>query len=363
MKLIVLLPVVAAGCLLFGLGTLVQIGISVGCAVLATIAAGKVLRRPTRIKDGRTVVHAVLLALMIPPGCGATVAAVGALLLVLVEQLFGATERYLWHPVLVARVLLCFVFPAAMSPPQWTVLKKDHVALGDLRRSEPLPANISWFEARGSETHHAWAGPRPIDALCEVYRSSDGGGRSPDDALLELLRDRLPPVGDCLFGATGGAPGETCVLAILLGGLFFVYRQAARWTLAAGAVLGLVIAASVLPIPDGSPGAAAWLPVRLYAPGHPTSLPVGLIFVWYHLMVGEFLFATFFLASAFECSPRTARGQFHFGLAIGLLTVALRFIGFASGSTYWAVLVMNTFVPLNDRFTSRAPAGPTATLA
>ncbi len=79
--------------------------------------------------------------------------------------------------------------------------------------------------------------------------------------------------------------------------------------------------------------------------------------VSYHLIVGEFMFAIFFVASDMSASPFRTRGHAFYGLGIGALTVALRLAGFATGSTYWAILIMNTLIPAIDRVTRRRVYG------
>ncbi len=79
--------------------------------------------------------------------------------------------------------------------------------------------------------------------------------------------------------------------------------------------------------------------------------------VSYHLIVGEFMFAIFFVASDMTASPFRTQGHAYYGFGIGVLTVALRTVGFATGSAYWAILIINTLIPAIDRLTRRRVYG------
>ncbi|MCH8964125.1 MAG: RnfABCDGE type electron transport complex subunit D [Planctomycetes bacterium] len=354
--LVALLPVIAAGVLLFGLRTFLYIGVATACAAAAELFVCKLLNRRTQIRNGHTVVLATILALAVPPTCGILIVACGAVLLVVAKQVVGGLGHYLWHPVLVARAVLCFMFPVIMVPDHWPVLNQDHLATGDIASAAPRRGNNTWFDLEAQAENEAWTAARPARILADLYNVPPAEARPASESVLRLVRDKLPPALDCLLGTTGGGIGETSVIAILLGGVFLVYRSYVHWTLPVFAILGLVAAAAILPIPGGASGEAlAWWPIRLIS-GNP-SLPVGFMLVAYHLIVGEFMFAIFFVASDMTASPFRTRGHAYYGFGIGVLTVALRMVGFATGSTYWAILIINTLIPAIDRLTRRRVYG------
>ncbi len=347
---VALLPVTVVAVLLFGVSVLWLMVASVVTAVGTEALICRLSDRHPTLKNGHTMLMALVLALTLPPACGVVVAALGAVLMVLVMETFGGLGHYVWHPALVARVVLTVAFTGVMVPADWSVLKRDHLLTGRHQPAEAMAANISWFDARGSAGLQAWTAPRPVQVLCGVYDPSVPRKGSANEILLEVIRDDLPPASDCLWGVTGGGIGETSIAAILLGGLFLVYRGNVHWTLPAGAVLGLLGVAACMPIPNTAQGETfAWWPIRLSL--GPPVLPVGLVLVLYHVLVGEFMFAVFFVASDLTASPLRQRGHLYYGFGIGSMTGVLRFAGFAPGACYWAILIMNTFVPLVDRWT------------
>ncbi len=354
--LVALLPLIAAGVVLFGWGVLLYVGVTIVFACLTELLICKLTNRRIQITNGHTVVLATILALAVPPHCDIATVAVGAALMVVAKEIFGGLGHYLWHPVLVARAILCFAFPLAMTPDYWPVLNRDHIILGNITNFERRPGNLAWHELESEQGAHAWLARRPVALLTAMYYPPVREEPSPAEPILRLIRDRLPPMIDCLLGTTAGGIGETSVVAILLGGVFLVYRGYVHWTLPICAVLGMIVTAGILPIPGAAGGqAVGWWPFRLLS-GSP-ALPVGMMSVGYHLIVGEFMFAVFFVASDMTASPMRARGHVYYGLGIGGLTVALRLAGFATGAAYWAILIMNTFIPAIDRLTRRRVYG------
>lgn len=345
-----LVPVMVAGGLFFGLLVFLYVGVAIVCAVTCEVLICRLVNRRVQPRTSHTIVLATVLAMAVPPACGIWLVALGSVLMVLAKEIFGGLGHYLWNPVLVARALLCFAFPLLMSPENWPVLKREHLAAAALGKAEPHQANTGWFDRAPGGEAEAWSAPRPVQIITLAHQPRPASGESASRFSLRLLRDRLPPVIDCLLGSTGGGIGETSIIAILLGGIFLVYRGYVHWTLPVGAVLGMIITAGILPTFGGANGdTPIWFPFRLLS-GNP-ALPVGLMLVGYHLIVGEFMFVVFFVASDMTASPMRARGHFWYGLGIGGLTAALRFAGFSTGAAFWALLIMNTLVPLIDRLT------------
>jgi electron transport complex protein RnfD len=79
--------------------------------------------------------------------------------------------------------------------------------------------------------------------------------------------------------------------------------------------------------------------------------------VLHHLTAGEMMLVIFLLAGDSVSSPLTARGQRWFGAGVGALAIALRLYGLTWTAGFWALLAMNTLVPLIDRRTKRRVYG------
>ncbi len=136
-------------------------------------------------------------------------------------------------------------------------------------------------------------------------------------------------------GATNGSLGETSAVACLLGGLYLCVRRTAAWQIPAGVILSAGAIAGVLNLTDLN---AQW-----------TAL--------HHLLGGALLFGAFFIATDPVSSPLTPKGRWAFGLGLGSLVMLLRCLSAYPEGVMFAVLLMNSLVPLINRWTIPKPVG------
>jgi len=101
----------------------------------------------------------------------------------------------------------------------------------------------------------------------------------------------------------------------------------------------------------------AWiLPVKVGWYNPLTGLS-GVEMVWFagdplfHILAGGCMLGAFFMATDMVTSPMTAKGQILFGIGIGVLTVIIRLYGGYPEGVCYSILLMNTAVPLIDRYT------------
>ena len=134
---------------------------------------------------------------------------------------------------------------------------------------------------------------------------------------------------DMFLGSCPGSIGEVSALALLIGGAYLVYRK----------VISVRIPASYI-------GTVAVLTLVF----HKTDAPVQ--WMLYSLFSGGLMLGAIFMATDYATSPVTAKGQILFGIGCGALTVFFRYYGlFPEGVTY-AILIMNAFVWILDRYTA-----------
>lgn len=133
---------------------------------------------------------------------------------------------------------------------------------------------------------------------------------------------------DMFLGNCPGSIGELSTLALIAGGIYLLRRN--------------VISRR---IPLGYIGSVAILTLVFHRTDEP------LLWMLYQLCSGGLMLGAFFMATDFVTSPVTKKGQWIFGIGCGVLTVLLRYYGlFPEGVTY-AVLIMNLFVWVIDRWT------------
>ena len=140
----------------------------------------------------------------------------------------------------------------------------------------------------------------------------------PEESLLDMFLGNCP-----------GSIGELSALALLLGGAYLVWRK----------VISVRIPAAYL-------GTVAVLTLVF----HKTDAPVA--WMLYSLLSGGVMLGAIFMATDYSTSPVTAVGQMVYGMGCGALTVIFRYFGlFPEGVTY-AILLMNAFVWVIDRYSA-----------
>ena len=134
---------------------------------------------------------------------------------------------------------------------------------------------------------------------------------------------------DMFLGKCPGCIGEISALALLLGGAYLVIRK----------VISIRIPAAYL-------GTVALLTLVFSK----TDAPID--WMLYSLFSGGLMLGAIFMATDYATSPVTAKGQVIYGIGCGALTVVFRYFGlFPEGVTY-AILLMNGFVWVIDRYTA-----------
>lgn len=142
---------------------------------------------------------------------------------------------------------------------------------------------------------------------------------------------------DAFIGYIPGSMGETSTLAIMLGGAYLLYTKIASWRIVAGVMLGTI-----------------GLSLLFNLIGSDTNPMFAMPWHW-HLVVGGFAFAMFFMATDPVSASMTNTGKWVFGALIGIMVVLIRVVNpaFPEGMML-AILFANLFAPLIDFFVVQA---------
>lgn len=132
-----------------------------------------------------------------------------------------------------------------------------------------------------------------------------------------------------MIGNIGGSLGETSSIAVLAGGLFLIFAGVVNYRVPLAMVIGAVVFGGIFWFID------------------PASYPNPL----FHIAAGGFLFGALFMATDWVTSPMTAKGMWIFGLGISLVLIIIRLFGGLPEGVMYAILFMNAFVPLINRYT------------
>ena len=131
----------------------------------------------------------------------------------------------------------------------------------------------------------------------------------------------LPSYLDLFLGKTGGCLGETCALAILIGGIYLIARR----------VISPVI------------------PVTYLATAADTRSRVGRDPI-FDLLSGGLMLGAFFMATDYTTSPLYFWGRVVFAIGCGALTLVIREFGSLPEGVSYSILLMNILTPLIERY-------------
>ena len=290
--LIALAPAVIASVVFFGVRALLVEAVCVAVAILCEWAFEKICKRPVTVSDLSAAVTGLLLALNLPSGIPLWQAAFGAFVaIVLVKQMFGGIGQNFVNPALTARIILLNSFPSRM-------------------------------------TH--WVQPFDYAATADAITTA-----TPLGILKEGTGEALPSYLDLFLGNNAGCLGETCALAILIGGVYLIARR----------VISPVIPVTYL--------ATAALFSALFGRD-----PL------FDLLSGGLLLGAFFMATDYTTSPLYFWGRVVFAFGCGLITMVIREFGSLPEGVSYSIILMNILTPLLERAikprafgSQRAPKG------
>lgn len=283
MVILGLMPSLIFGIIHFGLNALIITIISVISCVLSEFIFNKITKRNNSISDLSSVVTGVLLAMNLPSTVKWWVPVIGgAFAIIVVKMLFGGLGQNFMNPALGARCFLVISFPKLMT-------------------------NFNY------------------DGLTSAT------------PLQSIRNGELVNLKDMFLGNTAGTIGETCSLAIIIGGLALI-------------IIGIIdFYIPVMYILTFS------LCLLLFA---------GRGFDYNYLLLelcgGGLMLGAFFMATDYVTRPITSKGQIIYGIFLGFLTAIFRLFAPSAEGVSYAIIIGNLIVPLIDRITIPAFFGKPA---
>lgn len=278
--LIALLPATIAGVVIFGITSLAVIAVCVGVAVLSEFLFNLIVKKEQTISDLSAVVTGLLLALNLPANVPLWQAAIGTLFaIIIVKCLFGGIGRNVVNPAITARVFMLVAFSSLTQA--------------------AFPVDST-------------AGATPLALLAE------------DKTAVSLQ--------DLFLGNVGGAIGETCSVALLLGGIYLLVKKVISWH-----------------IPVAFIGTTFIFSLALHE--------FDFMFALSLVLSGGLILGAIFMATDYVTSPTTPLGKLIFGIGAGLITVLIREWGIYPEGVSFAILIMNILNPYIDSLTARKMFG------
>lgn len=288
---IALLPAVIVSVVFYGLGEIVVLGTSVvSCILVEYLITKFLLKKPSTVCDYSAVVTGILLALNLPYTTPWWVVFIGALFAVgVVKMTFGGLGQNIFNPAIAGRVFLLVSFPAYMT---------------------------NWQMPGGLFGVDAVSGATPLGLINEGIMNGQ--------TVPEIMSANGLSYSQMLFANVGGSVGEISALALLAGFVYLLVRKVIRphITLSILATVALVSLVFWLAAPD-----------RFTDP-------------LFNLLSGGMILGSCFMATDYVTSPMSVKGGIVYGIGIGFITLMIRYFGSYPEGMSFAILIMNSTVPL-----------------
>jgi len=274
---IALIPAFAMAVYTFGVRALILTAVSILTCILTEYLCQKALKRDIEAFDGSAILTGILFSFVVPVIMPLQYVVVGNIVAIaLGKMVYGGLGHNIFNPALIGRAFVQASWPVAITTFAYDG-KAGATVLDAMKRGIPL-----------------------TDSL--IYE----GGNQYINAFL---------------GQMGGCLGETSALALLIGGVYLIYKKQIDWKVPA-VMIGTVF-------------------VLTWAMGANPFMQI---------LSGGLFLGAFFMATDMVTSPITGKGRVIFALGIGILVSLIRIKGGYPEGTAYAILIMNGVVPLIDRY-------------
>lgn len=280
---IALIPASVMGIYYFGIKALMLIAISIVSSVVFEWGYEKILKKPITVTDFSAVLTGLLLALNLPATASWWVPIVGSFVaIVLGKQFYGGLGQNFINPALIGRAFLVAAYPTQTT--------------GSAFATGRMVVDASTYATPLAELK---AGTAVING--------------------EAIKNAL-------IGNVGGCIGETCAIALIIGGVYLIAKHIISWRIPVVYIVVVFILTTLM---------------RGY----------GVMGGVYEIFLGGLMLGAFFMATDYVTSPISAKGQIIFAVGCGLLTSFIRVYGGYPEGVSYSILIMNLAVPLIDRYT------------
>ncbi len=283
--ILALMPATIAAIVFFGWKAVIILSVCVGSSVFSEFIFNVICKKKQTVGDLSAIVTGLLLALSLPASASIWHCIVGSVFaIVVVKCLFGGLGCNFTNPAITARVFLLIAFGGSFAG--------------------GVATNFASAELVSSAT--------PL----EVISGSNGV---------------LPSLTDMLIGNRGGAIGETCAIALVVGFVYLLIRRVISWE------TPVIYVATVFVIT--------------------LIFKQDLTFALYHTLGGGLLIGAIFMATDYVTSPINKVGKIIFALGCGIITVLIRIFGSYPEGVSFAILLMNILTPYLEKIGVPKPIG------
>lgn len=280
---IALIPASVMGIYYFGIKALMLIIVSIVSSVVFEWGYEKILKKPVTISDFSAILTGLLLALNLPATASWWVPVVGSFIaIVIAKQFYGGLGQNFINPALIGRAFLVAAYPTQTT--------------GAAFATGRMVTDASTYATPLAQLK---AGTAIVNA----------------DAIKNAL-----------IGNIGGTIGETCAIALIIGGIYLLIKHVISWRIPVVYIVVVFILTSLM---RGN----------------------GFLGGVYEIFCGGLMLGAIFMATDYVTSPISAKGQIIFAIGCGVLTSLIRVYGGYPEGVSYSILIMNLAVPLIDRVT------------
>ena len=273
--IIALLPTTIAGCVIFGLRSALVIATCIVSCVLFEFLYNLAVKNTQTIGDFSAVVTGLLLGLNLPANIPIWQCIVGSFIaIIIVKCLFGGIGCNIVNPAITARVFMLVSFGTMTTAAVPTIV--DSVSSATPLSTDEISYKIS----------------------------------------------------DLFLGLKGGAIGETCTLALIIGLVYLLIRKVITWHVPFTFIATVYICSFFVEGFD---------PIKALA----------------MILSGGLFIGAIFMATDYVTSPSTSWGKVIFGVGVGLLTFLIRYFGDYPEGVSFAILFFNILTPYIEKWTKR----------
>jgi len=285
---IALVPSFLASVYFYGINAIKVVVLAmVFCIGIEWVVQKFVTKEKVTAFDGSAAITGLLLAFNVPSTIPWWQLLAGSAIAIGVAKMaFGGLGKNPFNPALVGRAFMLASFPVQMTT--W-----------------PVPLQNVWSFGADAVTSAT-----PLGTLAEKGVAG------------------LPSYMDLFIGKVGGCIGEVSALAILIGGLYMIYKKIITWHIPVFYLGSLAAFSGVLYLIDSTK----------YAD------PL------FHILAGGAMLGAWFMATDMVTSPMSVKGQIIFAIGGGVLCAAIRIFGSYPEGCSYSILIMNAFVPLIDKY-------------
>ncbi len=286
MVLIALVPSLLVSTYVFGFRVIALTAVCIVASVFFEWAWNKLMHKKQTVCDLSAVLTGTLIAFNLPSGLPYWIAVIGCFVaIIIVKQLFGGIGKNIANPAITARIVLFISFATEMTT--W-----------------PLP--------KMNQTADAVTGATPLGILAEGSASD------------------LPSNAEMFLGYIGGSMGEVSSIALIIGGLFLIWKK----------IISPIIPCCFI-------GTVFVFALVYYgATGQGDALQMAI----FHILAGGVMLGAIFMATDYVTSPLLPAGKVVFGIGCGLITMIIRLFGQYPEGVSFSILMMNCLAPLIDSF-------------